>query len=612
MMGGMRRIVSVLLLAAAAAFAGSAAAQAPSLPGGWEGSIDPTDLDLYVRVRFESGPAGPTGELDVPLQGAFGLPLDAIETGADGTVRFTAPTLPASPTFVGRFRGDDAIEGDFVQGAASVPFELERAGDPPVVRTPPGWVGTWRGVLAPDRAPLPMVLTLSSDDGRLRGTLDLPSQGLSGLEARPLAAVNGAVTLSVPALPADATLGLRRQDGALAGTFQQEGVTFSLTFVREGDPSEGSPREGPPSEGSAQEGSPEEGSAQDDAAAGDAERPQTPRPPFPYATHEVAFDGPAGSLSGTLALPEGEGAHPVVVLLNGSGAQDRDGTVLGHPTMAVLADHLARSGLGSLRWDDRGVGGSEGELGAAGLDGLAADASAAVAFLAGREDVDVRRIAVLGHSEGGLVAPRVVAGDGPVAAMVLLAAPSASGLDVLELQNRLILGQRGADAAEIEAQIAYLRALHAALSEGDADEARRLTSARIEAQLGALPEGEAPTGAARERLVAAQLEAVVTPTFRDFLLAEPAPVLRRADVPTLAVFGRQDVQVPAVQNEGPMRAALRAAGVDDATVVTLGGLNHLMQPATVGGLDEYATIRTTVAPELLDLVADWLGARLAP
>ena len=592
MMGGMRRIVSVLVLAFAAAFLGSAAAQAPSLPGGWEGSIDPNDLDLYVRLRFESGPAGPTGELDVPLQGAFGLPLAAIETGADGTVRFTAPTLPAAPTFVGRFRGDDAIEGDFVQGDASVPFALERAGEPPVVRTPPGWVGTWRGVLAPERAPLPMVLTLSSDEGRLRGTLDLPSQGLTGLEARPLAAVNGAVTLSVPALPADATLGLRRQDGALSGTFQQEGVTFSLTFVRDGDAAAGSAAEGA-------------------AAAGDAERPQTPRPPFPYATHEVAFDGAAGSLSGTLALPEGEGAYPVVVLLNGSGAQDRDGTVLGHPTMAVLADHLARNGLGSLRWDDRGVGGSEGELGAAGLDGLAADATAAVTFLAGRDDVDGRRIAVLGHSEGGLVAPRVVAGDAPVAALVLLAAPSASGLDVLELQNRLILGQRGAGEDEIEAQIAYLRALHAALTEGDADAAQRLTSARVEAQLAALPEGEAPTGAARERFVAAQVDTVVTPTFQDFLLAEPGAVLRRADVPTLAVFGRQDVQVPAVQNEGPMRAALREAGVDDATVVTLGGLNHLMQPARVGGLDEYATLRTTVAPELLDLVTEWLGARLA-
>ncbi|MDZ7708556.1 MAG: alpha/beta fold hydrolase [Trueperaceae bacterium] len=585
----MRRIVFVLLFAATASLLAAAAAQAPAqdpaqdraLRGGWEGSIDPSDLDLYVRVRFEDGPAGLTGEIDVPLQGAFELPLDQIETSADGAVRFTAPTLPSSPTFEGRLRGDDEIEGDFVQGSASVPFELQRAGDAPTVRTPSGWVGSWRGVLAPERAPLPLVLNLTSEDGRLRGTVDLPSQGLTGLEARPLAAVNGAVTLSIPALPADARLGLRLEDGALRGTFQQEGVTFPLTFVREGD-----------------------------EADGNVERPQAPTPPFPYATHEVTFDGDAGTLAGTLTLPEGPGPFPVVVLLNGSGAQDRDGTVLGHPTMAVLADRLARSGLGSLRWDDRGVGGSEGSLGAAGLDGLATDAAAAVTFLAGREDVDVRRIAVLGHSEGGLVAPLVVTGDAPVAAMVLLAAPAVSGLDVLELQNRLILGQRGAGEDEVDAQIRYLRALHAALSDGDTDEAQRLTRARVDEQLAALPESEAPSGAARERYVAAQVETVVTPTFRDFLLAQPGPVLRDVDVPTLAVFGRQDVQVPAVQNEGAMRAALREAGVDDTTVVTLSGLNHLMQPARVGGLDEYGTIRTTVAPELLDLVSEWLGARL--
>lgn len=603
----MPRIVFVLLFAATAALLGAAGVQAPAraqaqaqaqaqaratvLSGVWEGSIDPTDLDLYVRIRIEEGPGGLTGELDVPLQGAFELPLAQIEADEGGTVRFTAPGLPSSPTFEGRLRGDDAIEGDFVQGAASVPFELQRAGEPATVRTPPGWVGTWRGVLAPERAPLPLVLNLSSDEGRLRGTVDLPSQGLAGLEARPLAAVNGAVTLAIPALPADARLGLRLEEGALTGTFQQEGVTFSLTFVREGDGGEG------------------DGGAGGEAD-GPAEPPQTPRPPFPYATHEVAFDGDAGTLTGTLALPEGDGAFPVVVLLNGSGAQDRDGTVLGHATMAVLADRLARSGLGSLRWDDRGVGGSEGRLGDAGLDGLAADASAAVTFLAGRDDVDANRIAVLGHSEGGLVAPRVVAGDAPVAALVLLAAPAAPGLDVLELQNRLIFGQRGAGEDEIEAQIAYLRALHAALSAGDADEARRLTTARVEAQLAALREGEVPSGDARDRFVAAQVETVVTPTFRDFLLAEPGPLLRSVDVPTLAVFARQDVQVPAVQNEGPMRTALRDAGVDDATVVTLSGLNHLMQPARAGGLDEYGTIRITVAPELLDLVTAWLGERL--
>jgi pimeloyl-ACP methyl ester carboxylesterase len=583
----MSRFVPILVLALALVAGTSALAQdapaADALLGTWEGRIDPADLDLFVVLRFEAGPDGPTGSLDVPLQGATDLPLEEIEAQGDGHVRFVAPTLPGTPVFEGDLNGDE-LAGTFTQGDVAVPFELGRAGERAAVPTPEGWAGSWSGVLAPDRAPLPMRLAIASEGGRMTATLALPSQLRDDVEARPASSVDGGVTFELPALPADARLGLRLVDGRLVGTFQQEGVTFPITFTREGDEA---------------------------ASAADPDRPQTPTPPFPYATEEVTFAGGDGELAGVLSLPDGDGPHPVVVMLNGSGPQDRDGTVYGHAVFAVIADHLARAGVGTLRWDDRGVGGSEGDLGAAGHDGLVRDAVGAVRFLAARDDVDATRIAVFGHSEGGIIAPRVAnAADAPVAALVLAAAPAVSGLDVLELQNRLILGAQGATEQEIDAQIAYLRALAENLEAGETEEARRLTRARIDVQLAALPPEQLPTGEARERLIEAQVDAAGTPTFRDFVLAQPQEALREVAVPTLAVYARQDVQVPAAQNEGPMRAALRLAGAEDATVVTLPGLNHLLQPASSGGLEEYAQIRTTVAPEALELLTDWLRARL--
>lgn len=587
MMDGMyalARAPFAVLLAVLALLAPAVAQNAPNDPltGDWEGTIDPAQLDLRIEVSFTRSDGGYRGTLAIPLQGAEGLALTDVRLGDEGGVRFAAPGLPGEPTFDGVLDGD-GIEGIFRQRGAEVPFELSRARVAPPVSMPAGWTGTWRGVLAPGVADLEMILRIEDEDGAPSGTLAIPGQGLEGLELRFASAVGGGVTIEVPALPADASFGLRLEGGDLVGNYQQETVTFPVTFVR----------------------------ADDGGTAATPARPQVPVPPFPYRSEEVTVDAGDVELAGTLTLPEGDGPFPAVVLLNGSGAQDRNATVAGHPSFLVWADRLTREGLAVLRLDDRGVGGSAGSLAQADHARLAEDALAAVSTLAARDDVDADRIALLGHSEGGIVAPRAaVVEDAPVAAVVLLAAPAVPGWRVLALQNRVLLQAQGSSEASIDAQLRYLDALAAALEAGDADEARRLTRERVEIQLAELPEGRAPTGAARERLVEAQVTAAGSPSFRSFLLAEPQRWLQRLDVPTLAVYGRLDTQVPAVQNEGRMRAALRLAGVADATVRTLPGLNHLLQPASAGGVAEYGRIRTTVAPEALDLVSEWLTERL--
>ena len=444
-------------------------------------------------------------------------------------------------------------------------------------------VGDWSGVIDPGGVDIGVRLGFARSADGVTGTMDIPAQGVVGLGVDDIEVdASGTVRFTVPQLPGDASFEGELEGDAIAGTYRQSGTELPFELERA------------------------------EAGAAPPDRPQTPVPPFPYRTENVAFEGQVGTLTGTLSLPDGPGPHPAVVLLNGSGAQDRDGTVLGHPLFAVLADHLARAGIGSLRWDDRGVGGSDGDLSEAGLADLAADARAAMRFLAGHADVDPDRIAVLGHSEGGLVAPRLAQGDPPEpAALILLAAPAVSGLDVLELQNRLILGGQGASEARIAQQIAFVRALSDALARGDDAEARDLVRGQVAAALDALPEGQAPTGEAREEFVARQIEANTSAVFASFMLAEPQPELQRVRVPTLALYARQDVQVPAVQNEGAMRAALRIAGVEDATVETLPGLNHLFQPARTGAVAEYGEIETTLDAVLLERVAGWLNERLA-
>ena len=465
-----------LLLVAWLALVGSASAQGPlpDLTGAWRGALDPDGLALGVVLRFEPAPQGLRIELDVPPQGAFGLPVELVERGPDGRLTLRAPTLPAAPTFEGTVAGD-RYEGTFTQGPAELAFVVERS--------------------------------------------------------------------------------------------DEEGAGTNL------------------------------------------DRPQTPVPPFPYVTDEIVVEGPAGPLAGTVALPQGPGPHPLAVLINGSGAQDRDSTVLGHPIMAVVADHLAREGIGSVRWDDRGVGGSAGDLASAGAEGLVADVEAIVAAVAARPDVDAGRIVLVGHSEGGLIAPMVAVGDTPVAAVVLLAAPAVPGLDVLIEQNRRILAQGGATEEQIEAQVAYLRELGDAFERDDLEAARALTRARVEDQLDALPPGQAPSGEARDAYVEAQVASTGSATFAAFVRADPAPLLRRLGVPTLALFFSLDVQVIADQNAEPMRRALADAGVA-AEVRVLDGLNHLMQPAETGGLEEYARIATTVDERVLELLSGWSTEQL--
>lgn len=332
-------------------------------------------------------------------------------------------------------------------------------------------------------------------------------------------------------------------------------------------------------------------------------RPQEPRPPFPYRSEEVSYRSGDIGLAGTLTMPEGDGPFTAVLLLTGSGPQDRDETLYGHKPFLLLADTLTRAGYAVLRVDDRGVGGSGGDLARAGYDGLAADALAGVEYLKGRSDIDPARVGLLGHSEGGYLAPLAAQRSGAVAFVILMAGPALSGEDVLALQNRLLFEAAGVPPEQVEAQDAFIHELAGLLRAADYPAAEALTRRRLEQQSATLPEGRRPT----PQEIGDQARAATTPTRRSFLTYDPGPALDALNIPVLAFYGGKDLQVPATQNEPALRE--RLADHPDATVRTFPGLNHLMQPATTGGLDEYARTQTTISPEVLHLITGWMQAR---
>jgi uncharacterized protein len=443
-------------------------------------------------------------------------------------------------------------------------------------------VGSWQGVLGPDVLDLEIRTTFTLEGDALAGTIDIPAQGLVGFALAPVERDGDALRFGMPGVPGDPLFEGTLAGDRIEGTFTQGGQPLPFFLQR---------------------------------ADAVSLRPQEPQPPFPYLEEEVAFANGDVALAGTLTLPEGEGRVPAVLLITGSGAQDRNEEIAGHKPFLLLADRLTRAGFAVLRVDDRGVGGSSGSDAEATFADLAGDVGAGLDLLAAHPRVDATAMGLLGHSQGGYLAPYVAAERADVAFVITLAGPAVDGFAVLELQNELLIARtlaaQGAPQDVIDAavadQLTFLRALNTLLQAEDTDGARALIRERIETELANVPADQRPTGDDFEAFVAMQQEGTVAPAFRAFLAFDPRPYLEALEVPTLALFGGLDFQVDAAQSESAMREAL--ADNPDATVVVFEGLNHLMQPATTGLLDEYGTINITIDEAVLELIVDWAVER---
>lgn len=440
--------------------------------------------------------------------------------------------------------------------------------------------GRWKGAIETPGGTLGVEVFLVRDGDAWSGTIDIPAQGAKGLALEKITVEGGQAIFSIAGVP-----GAPRFEGAvseteLKGTFYQGGgsVPFRLEKVEKGAPAEEAQR-----------------------------RPQDPVPPFPYSEEEVTVQGGAGKLAGTLTLPPGDGPHPAALLLTGSGAQNRDSEIFDHRYFQVLADHLTRQGIAVLRLDDRGVGGSEGNLGQASLQDQAADVLAAVAFL--EERPEIGPVGLIGQSEGGVVGPMAAVQSEDVRFVVLLMSPAVSMRTTLERQKETMLRAAGHD----EETIAASRRIHGEIldlveAEGEATPEKKAKAVDLALEeMDLLGAGLEPQVARAQ--IEAQLDGVWQPAFRSALAHDPAKTLARLQQPVLALWGGKDMQVEAAVNRPVMEEALEKGGNEDVTLDVVPGLNHLMQTATTGLPSEYATIEESVAPALMERVAAWILER---
>ena len=338
-------------------------------------------------------------------------------------------------------------------------------------------------------------------------------------------------------------------------------------------------------------------------------RPQLPHEPYPYETREIVSMHPDEThvLAGTLTVPKGEGPFPCAILISGSGQQDRDESVFGHKPFLVIADWLTRNGIAVLRYDDRGVGGSEmkrpQDLAFITTATNAEDTEVMVAAAKMHPEIDDRRVGLIGHSEGGLIAPMVAVEDQDIAFIVMLAGPGMPGVELLPLQQALILRASGSSEELIERQVNASLNVFELVVQGASDEE---LSEHIDEllQIAGEQNGQ-PLEEFSDEDRAAVLAEMTSPWLRYFLAHEPLITLAQVECPVLAMNGTLDLQVPCSENlsliEGVMNNAMR-----DVTVIEFEGLNHLFQPAETGAPDEYYSIETTFDESALTAMTDWI------
>ncbi len=557
--------------------------------GHWEGTITLPGTELAVRVDLEKVADAWAGSIDIPVQALRGFKLGDI-TVKDAAVSFTMPAIPGDPKFAGKLAADaKTLSGDFTQGGQTFPFKLERkakatsmAGETPSKGFPgKGLVGYWQGSLKPSPViELRLVLEVTNTPaGQPTAVIVSVDQGKVRIPVTALTEKGGTVHLETSSVGGVFDGKVSADGSEIDGTWKQGGGESPLIFKRL-------------------------------EKAPNFSRPQEPKKPYPYDEEEIVFENVAANLklAGTLTVPRGNGPHPGVVLITGSGAQDRDEAILGHRPFLVLADHLTRQGIAVLRYDDRGVGKSTGTFATATHEDFVTDALAALAWLKTRKEIDPKRLGLAGHSEGGIVAPLAAVKQPPdIAFIVLLAGVGVPMEELLVQQGQDIARVMGADADALKKSAESQREIFELLKEPiERPVMEKKLRELFQKQLAEVTDEQRQLLGYSDAMLEGQLQTVLTPWFLKLLAYDPRPTLREVKCAVLAINGEKDLQVAATQNLAAIREALAAGGNPKVVIKEFAGLNHLFQTCTTGAVSEYGTIEETFNPVALAAVSDWI------
>ena len=433
--------------------------------------------------------------------------------------------------------------------------------------------GTWHGKLSISTGSLTIVFYISqTEQGAYVTTLDSPDQGANGIKTQTTSFNDSTLIIQIPVIHASYK-GKLNSDNTINGTFTQ-GMPLPLNLKK--------------------------------GEASRPKRPQEPQPPFPYRSEEVTVRNERDgiNLAGTLTLPEKGTKFPAVVMVTGSGAQNRDEEIMGHKPFFVIADYLTRNGIAVLRCDDRGTAASQGTHATATNEDFATDTEAMVNYLRSRKEINAKKIGIIGHSAGGIIAFIVAKKDPSIAFVVSLAGAGVRGDSLMLKQVELISKSQGMPDAVWQGMKPSIRNRYAILQQTDKtpEELQKELYADVTKTMS--PEQLKDLNTIQQ--LSAQISSMTSPWYLHFMRYDPGQDLKKLKCPVLALNGEKDIQVDAAMNLAAIQERITGNGNKNVTVKAYPNLNHLFQTCEKGTLAEYGQLEETINPEVLKDIIEWI------
>jgi pimeloyl-ACP methyl ester carboxylesterase len=435
-------------------------------------------------------------------------------------------------------------------------------------------IGNWTGTINAGVMKFTFVFKFWIDDNKiLKGTLDSPEQDLKDIPVNEIIIKDDSLKLDIRSIQRKYYAVMNKNDKVINGLYIRNGqINFPLLLNK----------------------------TESEVILN---RPQMPKKPYPYKEEEVSFinENDGTRLAGTLTIPNGKAPFPAVILISGSGAQDRDESAFGHKTFLVIADYLTRSGVAVLRLDDRGVGGSSGDHLQATSKTNSEDIIYATGLLRSRKDIHKRKVGLIGHSEGGLIASIVASKCPQIAYIILLGAPGTSIEENLYQQNEMIRMAEGESSNMIGLYNSLQKQIFSIIKEeaNDSVATEKLRSAYTMNRYQILsPE--------QKKNIDTRINDLLTPYFKDIIKCDPSPFLQNVKCPVLAITGKKDLQASPTINLAAMDEAFKSGGNKNYKLIELPGINHMMQTCKKGTISEYANIEETISPLVLNTISQWI------